>query len=81
MIKNIEKGLLRICLVIYLIWTILVGIIFYNQLINECILSLGIFKSFSICFKALWWWGFWMVIPLILFFLLAYIWKGFFEKD
>ena len=96
-LKNIENGLLRIAIVVYIIYAVLVSFYFgyfgspnfYGIAFGLCkfmflhdltylITKLKSCKSILIVF-----WDHMKIlsIPLIFFFILSFIWKGFFKKD
>ena len=93
-LKNIENGLLRICIVIYIIYVIftfwawkyiaLYGVAFKACKITTLLKNKTLEDYFVMCkmiFTVLWNHIKVLSLPLILFFILAFIWKGFFGDN
>ena len=93
-LKNIENGLLRICIVIYIIYVIfsfwalkygaLYGVAFDACKITTLMKNTSLNDYFVMCkmiFTVLWSHIKVLSYPLILFFILVFIWRGFFGDN
>ena len=93
-LKNIENGLLRICIVIYIIYIIfsfwalkygpLYGVAFDGCKITTLMKNTSLNVIFVMCkmiFTVLWSHIKVLSYPLILFFILVFIWRGFFGDN
>ena len=85
--ENFEEGIKRIAIVIYLLysflWFFAHGLVGTTVLdwIKINILNLGLFKNFFYALHTLgdivlWW----IIIPFLIYFIVKFIWDGFFKK-
>ena len=83
MIKNIEKGFKRTAIILWILWAIILFNVFPTYFLlptnffKACVKGLGC----DIFSNILWTYIQWLSYPLIIFFVIAFIWKGFKGKS
>ena len=79
MIKNIENGFNRIAQVLWGLW--IIGILITSKnVVNKCIFDGYIFTHFKICYGQLESWLLLILFPLIPYWIVVFVWRGFINK-
>ena len=80
MIKNIENGFNRLAQVIWAIWIFIVLVVTRDKVIG-CIFNGNIVTNFKHCYEIFELLAIWIFAPLIPYWIIAFVWRGFMNKN